>query len=110
MKSWGQFETLKNDPKFGDLATLMTEGHPFCLCNDVLLLSFNFTRLKNKANIKDNQKAIASLTERLLGRKVFVYGLDRLDCNKLITTFTNMEQLNKLPNKKDIVLEIDKGE
>ena len=109
-KSWQQFEALKTNPKFGDLATLLTEGHPFCLCGEVLLLSFNFTRLKNKANIKDNQASIAALVERLLGRKVFVYGLDRLDCNKLYQTFTNLEQLNKLPNKKEIVLDFIKGE
>ena len=88
----------------------MAEGHPFCLCKEALLLTFNFTRLKNQANVKANQAAISAMVEKLLGRKVFVYSLDRLDCNKYYTDFSNKEQLNKLPNKKEIQLELPKGE
>ena len=109
-KNWKQIEALKGHPTIGNLATLLAEGHPFCLCKEALLLTFNFTRLKNQANVKANQAAISAMVEKLLGRKVFVYSLDRLDCNKYYTDFSNKEQLNKLPNKKEIQLELPKGE
>ena len=109
-KRWKQIEDLKGHPVVGNLATLLSDGHPFCLCKEVLLLTYNFTRLKNKANIKSNQPAIAKMVEQLLGRKVFVYALDRLDCNKYYMTFSNLEQLNKLPHKNDIELKLPKGE
>ncbi|MBP5216313.1 MAG: DNA polymerase III subunit gamma/tau [Bacilli bacterium] len=109
-KRWKVIEDLKGHPVVGNLATLLSDGHPFCLCQDVLLLTYNFTRLKNKANIKSNQPAISKMVEQILGRPVFVYALDRLDCNKYYTTYSNLEQLNKLPNKNDIELKIPKGE
>ncbi|MBP5092188.1 MAG: hypothetical protein J6328_06535, partial [Bacilli bacterium] len=109
-KNWKQIEALKGHPTVGNLATLLAEGHPFCLCKEALLLTFNFTRLKNQANVKTNQAAIAAMVEKLLGRKVFVYSLDRLDCNKYYTDFSNKEQLNKLPNKKEIQLKLPQGE
>lgn len=109
-KKWGQLESLKTHPKVGNLATLLSEGHPFCLCKEALILSFNFTRLKEKANIKANQPAIQEIVSKMLGRKVFVYSLDRLDCNKLYTAFSGLEQLSKLPSKESIHLELPKGE
>ncbi|MBO4540404.1 MAG: hypothetical protein J5736_00295, partial [Bacilli bacterium] len=109
-KRWKQIEDLKGHPVVGNLATLLSDGHPFCLCNEVLLLTYNFTRLKNKANIKNNQPAISKMVEQLLGRPVFVYALDRLDCNKYLTTFSNLEQLNRLPSKNDIEIIIPKGD
>ena len=109
-KRWKQIEDLKGHPTVGNLATLLSDGHPFCLCKDALLLTYDFTRLKNKANIKSNQPAIAKMVEQLLGRHVFVYALDRLDCNKFYTKFSNLEQLNKLPNKNEIELKLPGGE
>ncbi len=109
-KAWSQLEALKGHETVGNLATLLAEGHPFALCKEALLLTFDFTRLRNKANIKANQPAIQAMVEQLLGRKVFVYALDRHDCNKYYTNFTNLEQLNRLPNKKDIELKLPEGE
>src|SRR5574344_1487288 len=70
------FEALKGDPKFGNIATLLAQGHPCCLCQKALILCYDFTKLRNKANIKENQEALCEMTEQLLGRKVFVYAID----------------------------------
>lgn len=109
-KKWPQIEALKSHPTLGNLASLLADGHPFCLCDDALLLTYNFTRLRDKANIKENQKALQQMVQSLLGRKVFVYALDRIDANKYQQDYFNLLQVNKLPDKKKIELNLPKGE
>ncbi len=106
VKKWSEFEQMKLDPKLGDAATLLAQARPFCLCQDALLINFNFTRLKEHANLKPNQKVLESIVETLLGRKVFIYGLDRSDSNRVQQTYYNLAQLSKLPRADEIELKL----
>lgn len=103
---WGELQDLKADPSIGNLAALLAQGTPYCLCKQALILSFNFGYLKDKANIKENQKPIRELVSELLGRNVFVYAIDGQDRVRTIKYYTNQAQLGKLPSKKDIVLNL----
>ena len=105
-RNWGQFEAMKLDPKIGDAATLLAQARPFCLCRDALLINFNFTRLKDHANLQANQKVLESLLERVLGRKVFVYGLDRNDSNRVQMNYYSLAQLGRLPRLEDDELKL----
>ena len=107
-KKWSQLASLKTDPILGNLASLLVQGHPFCLAQEVLILCFDFTSLKDKANIKENQKPIQELVAQLLGRQVFVYSLDAKDRIRTINNYTSNSQLGNLPNKKSIVLNLPK--
>lgn len=105
---WGRFDALKMDPKFGGLATLIGSGHPLVLCKEAILLSYNFKSLKDKANIKANQRALEEMIGTVLGRKVFVYALDRSDVNRVQGVFTSLQQVGKLPRAADITLNLPK--
>ncbi len=105
-KNWEKFDELKLDQKVGDAATLLAQARPFCLCRDALLINFNFTRLKDHANLKANQKVLESLIERILGRKVFVYGLDRNDSNRVQMNYYSLAQLKRLPRLEDDELKL----
>ena len=48
---WHHFSDLRGDPKIGALASLLADGHPFCICPDAIILSYNFTKRKKEANI-----------------------------------------------------------
>lgn len=109
-KRWPELDALKAHPVYGSLASLLADGHPFCLCDEVLLLTYNFTRQRNKANVKANQTAISQMVSVLLGKKVFVYALDRNDAAQCQKDYFSLLQLNKLPDKKKIVLNLPKGE
>ena len=109
-KQWDRLAELKFDSSVGEVATLLSEGRPFCLCNEVLLVNFNFTRQKEKANIRDNQAAMAGLVKSILGRTVFVYGLDRSDSNRCQKQYFSLAQLGRLPAPETIVLNLPKGE
>ena len=106
VKKWSEFEQMKLDPKVGDAATLLAQARPFCLCQDALLINFNFPRLKEHANLRQNQKVIEGLVEKLLGRKVFVYGLDRNDSHRIQQSYYNLAQLNMLPRTNEIELKL----
>lgn len=107
-KRWNEFDSLRGDPKMGNLATLLTEGHPFSLCKEAIVLTYDFTRLKKKANIKENQDALSQMLETVLGRRVFVYGVDPTDRTRLIMMFNNLNQVGQLPKKEDCVLNLPK--
>lgn len=104
--NWGQFESMKLDPKYGDAAALLSQAHPFCLCQDALLINFNFTRLRDRANLQQNQKVLQKLVEKVLGRKVFVFGLDRQDSNRIQSQYFGASQLGKLPHEDTIELKL----
>ena len=105
---WNQLDFLKLDPKLGDAASLLRDGTPLCLCKEAIIIVYNFTRLANKANIKDNQDTLEELLETLLGRKVFIYAIDRDLNNKARSEFVNLQQVKKLPDIKDINLVLPK--
>jgi DNA polymerase-3 subunit gamma/tau len=103
VKKWHRLDALRGHPQLGNLATLLSEGHPFCLCHEVIVLTYDFSKLKKKCNIKANQKPLSELLSKLLddGREVFVYGIDPNDRNRLITMFNNLNQVGKLPKKSE---------
>ena len=103
---WGEIAAMRFDPKVGAVAALLSEGRPFCLCEEALLINFNFTRQKEKANLMENQKAISDLVATLLGRNVFVYGLDRNDSNRCQKNYYALKQIGKLPNPDDVTLNL----
>lgn len=105
---WARFSALKLDPKFGGLATLVSDGHPLVLCEEAILLSYNFKSLKEKANLKANQKPLADLLATILGRRVFVFALDRSDVNRVQNIFTSLQQVGKLPKITDVTLSLPK--
>ena len=53
-------------------------------------------------------EALEELLETLLGRKVFIFAIDRDLNNKARNEFVNLQQVNKLPNLKDINLVLPK--
>ena len=107
---WEVFQGLRLDPDVGELATLLSEGKPFCLCQDALLVNYNFTKKRDIANYEENQPIISKMVEKILGRKVFIYALDRQDSNRCQNLYFNLKQAGKLPGIEEITLNLPKGE
>ena len=103
---WAEFTALKYDPTNGPIAALLCEGRPFCLCEEALLINFNFTRQKEKVNLKENQKAISDLVATILGRNVLIYALDRNDSNRCQKDYFALKQIGKLPRPEDVELNL----
>ena len=109
-QEWERLQDLKFDLTFSEAATLLAEGRPFCLCEEALLINFNFPRQKERANIRANQATLSGLVQSMLGRKVFVYCLDRNDSNRCQSHYFSLKQVGKLPRPDQINLGLPKGD
>ena len=103
---WALLEELKMDPKFGKVASLLSNATPFCLCKDALILAYQHKNQAEKANLVNNQAALSDLVEAMLGRRVFVYALDPDRRLAVRTYYYEKVQMGQIPNKKDIVLNL----
>ena len=107
---WEAFQQLRLDANVGEVATLLAEGKPFCLCEEALLVNYNFTKKRDMANYEENQAIIAKMVGKILGRHVFVYALDRQDSNRCQNLYFSLKQVGKLPDLSNINLKLPKGE
>ena len=106
---WTEISERRFDPEVGQVAALLSEGCPFCLCEQALLVNYNFTRQKEMLNVRENQAALAKLIAPILGKPVFIYALDRNDSNRCQTSYFSLKQINQLPNPEDIHLNLPTG-
>ena len=108
VQSWKRLEPLRTDPKIGALANLLSEGKPYALCHDALILSYRLQSKAKKANIVANQQPLQELLQALLGRKVFVYAIDPEVQTRIQNNFFSMQQLSQLPKKNEVTLVLPK--
>lgn len=108
VQSWKRLEPLRTDPKLGALANLLSEGKPYALCHDALILSYRLQSKAKKANIVANQQPLQELLQALLGRKVFVYAIDPEVQTRIQSNFFSMQQLSQLPKKNEVNLVLPK--
>lgn len=108
LNKWPLLKELIMDPQYGQLASLLQDATPFCLCKDAIILAYGHKNLAKKANIKANQAPLSQLLETMLERKVFVFALDPDRRLAIRNLYYQKMQLGQIPNKKDIVLDLPK--
>ena len=102
IERWPQLMNLVNDPTDGPYAALLAQGKPLIVTNSNLVLVYDLKVPATRANIIENQDGLAKTIKKLLGRKVCVYALNRDAYTTLLKSYRNLEEVGKLPNKKDI--------
>lgn len=106
LNKWPEFDAYLQDPSVGEVVAFIKDSVPFIVTKDVIVLQFNFDRQVKKANIKDNEKAIANIFEKMLGKEVFVYSVSRAETVRLITAYHNLRQISQLPKPSEVVIDI----
>ena len=106
LNKWPEFDAYLQDPAVGEVVAFIKDSVPFIVTKDVIVLQFNFDRQVKKANIKDNEKAIANIFEKMLGKEVFVYSVSRAETVRLITAYHNLRQISQLPKPSEVVIDI----
>lgn len=101
-KVWNSLEDLLTDSDQGPYASLLLDSKPYLLTEHNLILICDYKQQAKKLNVIENQEGLAKIVKKLLGRKVCVYALNRDDSNALLTKYRNLEEISKLPLKKDI--------
>lgn len=106
LSKWPQFDALLSNPALGELAAFIKDSVPFIVTKDVIVLQFSFDRQVKKANIKENEKHIAELFQKIVNKEVFVYSVTRAETVRLITAYHNLRQISQLPKPSEIKIDI----
>jgi len=109
-KKWAELEDLKMDPKIGPVANLLSNGSPYCLCKQALVLVYHHEVLATRANLMANQQALSELVETILGHKVFVYALNDDRRIQIQNKYYSLSTIHQLPNKQSITLDLPIGQ
>ena len=103
---WDQLNSYLTNPSIGEVVAFIKDATPFIVTNNVIVLQFNFEKQVTKANIKENEKAISSIFEKMLNKEMFVYSVSRAETVRLITAYHNLRQISQLPKPNEIHLDI----
>ncbi len=102
MKRWDYFDLFKNDLELGPFAMLLKDGTPYVVTPDIMIIRFNFESEATRCNVKSNQDNLEKVVEKIVGKKLFIYGINRKILNDLTHEFINLKQVNKLPKPEEI--------
>jgi DNA polymerase-3 subunit gamma/tau len=109
MKRWQYLDIFKTDKNLGPFAMLLKDGSPYVMTENVLVVSFNFEHQAYKCDIKANQDDFEKVVSKLIGKNIFIYGINRKVLNDITHEFLNLKQVNKLPRLDEIgEIKIDK--
>jgi len=104
---WPQLDPLVFDFSISDYASLLSEGVPYIVMDQLLVLVYDFKQKAALVNLKENQEGLAGLIERLTSKKLIVYALNRKEQEKFQKKFANLYQLNRLPKDKNIIKDLE---
>lgn len=102
MKRWQYLDMFKADKDLGPFAMLLKDGSPYVMTENVLIVSFNFDHQAYKCNIKANQDDFEKVLSKLIGKNIFIYGINRKVLTDITHEFLNLKQVNKLPKLDEI--------
>jgi DNA polymerase-3 subunit gamma/tau len=105
-KKWPLLQNAIGDKKYGKAATLLRDGKLLIVSDNAIVLEYDFNRLVNKVNSKNNQKTLSYLIKKLINKDMFVYAMSRSRSIDLRRKFSNLSQINKLKKAKDINLQL----
>ena len=104
---WPTLATLIFDFSISDYASLLSEGVPYIYMDELLVLIYDFQEKADLINLKENQKGLADLVEKLTGKRVAIYAISRKHQEKFHKKMGNLYQLNRLPKDKNITKDLE---
>lgn len=104
---WKELDSYLGHPTLGDIVALIKDGKVFIATKNVIVLEYDFEKLSQKANIKENSKKIADILSKMVGHEVFTYAVSRSESVRLITSYHNLRQISQLPKVSDIKINIE---
>ena len=103
---YGELNYYMADPNIGHMVSLLKDGKPYILTKDILVIKYDLGSQAKKANIKANQKVLSSIVSKMLGREIYVYAISQSDHVRIYHSFTDLNQINALPEKAEININV----
>ena len=104
---WDELDSYLGHPTLGDVVALLKDGSPFIATANALVLLYDFEKLANKANVKENANKISEVISKMLGKETFVYAISRSESVRLLTAYQNLRQISHLPAPKSINITLE---
>ena len=102
INNWKKLQDYLLGSEYSAFASLLRDAKPFILTKDILVVQLDFDHLVRKVNIKNNQKHLQTLIQKINGYKVRVYGINRRRAVELYGRFQSLYQVGKLPKPETI--------
>lgn len=107
MEQWKNIKRLTAHPTLGKMATLLIDAHPLVASNQILIVEFSLPKIVDKANMLENQRDMQNIISTIFGRKLFVFGISRVQSVEFQKTYRNLLEISKLPKANTITLEFE---
>jgi hypothetical protein len=107
LNRWGELRSLPGDPQLGKFIALLSDGTPYVLCKQVLILEYDLQSLVDKVNIKANQTALQNIVKALIKKTVLIYGMTRSECLRLKKKYLELNQIKRLPDRRNLELTVE---
>ncbi len=104
---WDDLALMAMDSVVGEHANVLLNGAPYALAPEIILVEFNFDQYARYINILENQKIMQDIIERLVGRRIPVYGLTHGQAVSFARKYRSMSQIQKLPRVKSVKEELE---
>ncbi len=104
---WKELDSYLGHPTLGDIVALIKDGKVFIATKNVIVLEYDFEKLSQKANIKENAKKIADILGKMVGHEVFTYAVSRSESVRLVTSYHNLRQISQLPRASEVKINIE---
>lgn len=107
MKRWDELTTYLGHPTLGDVVALLKDGRPFIVSKQFVVLTYDFSKMADRLNIKSNSKLASEVLSKMLNREVFAYAISHSESTRLIKAFHNLRQVGKLPKSTEIEIDLE---
>ena len=109
LNGWVNIKKYVASPDLDKYASLLVDGHPLVVSNNMVLIEYAFPKIIEKVNCKKNQAGMQAILEEIFHKKLFVYGISRNESVRLQRLYMDLLAVSKLPKQADINLEFIGG-
>ena len=103
---WEELNKYLSSPTLGKYASLLKDARPYIATKELLFLEYDLDLIANRVNLKNNQKTISNLIQKITGRQFFVYALTRTETIAYVKKFRDLSQLGKLKKADEVTLDL----
>lgn len=102
VESWEKLNNYISVPKIGNYVSILRNCQPRVVAKNALILETSFSNVARKINFKENQKGFSKIIEMICGKQFMVLALTSQEAIERIKKFSNLRQINRLPEPRTI--------
>ncbi|MGN1295450.1 MAG: DNA polymerase III subunit gamma/tau [Bacilli bacterium] len=110
VEAWSKLNGYISIPKIGNYVSVLRNCQPRVVAKNALILETSFSNIARKINFKENQKGFSKIIEMISGKQFMVLALTSQEAIERIKKFSNLRQINRLPEPRTIYFDFTYNE